>query len=204
VPKILFTGRLIERKGVEYLIKAMPLILAKRRAILQITGNGDQRKNLEALANSLGLRESVQFLGFVSNQQLDELYSECDVYVNPSIVDSRGDTEGLGVTMLEAFAHGRPVVASAVGGITDVVKHQKTGLLVPEKDEGALARALLEVLTDPSRAARLAAAALEHARQWFDWDRITDRLEETYVQAAIDYRARRLSHAAARVGGRVQ
>ena len=204
MPKILFTGRLIERKGVEYLIKAMPLILGQRPAMLQITGNGDQRKNLECLANSLGLRDSVQFLGFVTNQQLDELYAKCDVYVNPSIVDSRGDTEGLGVTALEAFAHGRPVVASAVGGITDVVKHQKTGLLVPEKDEGALARAILEVLADPSRASSLAAAGLQHARQWFDWERITDRLEATYVQATVDYRTRRLIHTAARVGGHVQ
>jgi glycosyltransferase involved in cell wall biosynthesis len=204
VPKILFTGRLIERKGVEYLIKAMPLILSQRPAILQITGNGDQRKNLEHLANSLGLQDSVQFLGFVTNQQLDELYAECDIYVNPSIVDSRGDTEGLGVTALEAFAHGRPVVASAVGGITDVVKHQKTGLLVPEKDEGALARAILEVLADPSRASGFVAAGLEHARQWFDWDRITDRLEETYVQATVDYRTRHLIRTTARVGGQVQ
>jgi glycosyltransferase involved in cell wall biosynthesis len=204
VPKILFTGRLIERKGVEYLIRAMPLILRQRPALLQITGDGDQRKNLECLANSLGLRDSVRFLGFVTNGQLDDLYAGCDVYVNPSIVDSRGDTEGLGVTALEAFAHGRPVVASAVGGITDVVKHQRTGLLVPEKDEGALARAILEVLANPSRAAGLADAGLEHVRQWFDWDRITDRLEETYIQATIDYRTRRLLQTAARVGGHVQ
>ena len=202
--KILFTGRLIERKGVEYLIAAMPLILAQRPAILQITGNGHRRENLERFANSLGLQDTVQFLGFVSNERLDQLYADCDVYVNPSIVDERGDTEGLGVGPLEAFAHGRPVVASAVGGITDVVKHQETGLLVPEKDEGALARGILEVLADPSRAAGLAMAGLEYARQWFDWGQITDRLEEVYMQAIVDYRARRPRPHTAPVGARLQ
>jgi glycosyltransferase involved in cell wall biosynthesis len=72
-----------------------------------------------------------------------------------------------------------------------VIKHQQTGLLVPERDEGALARGILEVLADPSRAAGLAMAGLEYARQYFDWGDITDRLEEVYTQAIVDYRARR-------------
>jgi glycosyltransferase involved in cell wall biosynthesis len=204
VSKILFTGRLIARKGVEYLIKAMPLILTQRRAILQITGNGDQREGLERLASSLGLQDHVQFLGFVSNEQLDQLYSECDVYVNPSIIDSRGDTEGLGVGPVEAFAHGRPVVASAVGGITDVVKHEETGLLVPEKDEAALASAILQILADPSRAAVLAMAGHEHARRLFDWEQITDRLEEVYLEAIVQYRTRGAVPAPAPAGASVQ
>jgi glycosyltransferase involved in cell wall biosynthesis len=204
VSKILFTGRLIQRKGVEYLIRAMPMILARRPAILQITGDGDQRENLERLTDSLGLRDHVRFSGFVGNQQLDQLYAACDVYVNPSIIDDRGDTEGLGVGPVEALAHGRPVVASAVGGIPDVIKHQETGLLVPEKDVGALAGGILEILADPSRAAGLATAGMEHARRWFDWGPITDRLEETYRQAIVDYRARRPVRTPATVGARLQ
>ncbi len=98
----------------------------------------------------------------------------------------------------------RHMSGSAVGGITDVVKHQETGLLVPEKDEGALARGILEVLADPSRAAGLAMAGLEYARQWFDWGQITDRLEEVYMQAIVDYRARRPRPHTAPVGARLQ
>ncbi|QEH34221.1 GDP-mannose-dependent alpha-(1-6)-phosphatidylinositol monomannoside mannosyltransferase [Aquisphaera giovannonii] len=185
VPRILFTGRLIQRKGVEYLLRAMPAILARRPAILQITGSGDQRESLEALATSLDLGGSVEFHGFVSNERLDALYAGCDVYVNPSIVDDRGDTEGLGVGPIEAFAHGRPVVASDVGGIPDVVRHERTGLLVPEKDPEALAGAILRLLDDPDRAGFLARNASAYASEFFDWDRITDRIEDVY-RAAIE------------------
>jgi glycosyltransferase involved in cell wall biosynthesis len=183
VARVLFTGRLIQRKGVEYLIRALPLILAQRPAVLQITGGGDQREALEALTRELGLQDSVQFLGFVSNGQLDALYAGCDVYVNPSIIDDRGDTEGLGVGPIEAFAHGRPVVASAVGGIPDVVIDRRTGRLVPEKDAFALAGAILEMLDDPAYANTLAQSGLEYARRRFDWDLITDSLEDTYHEA---------------------
>jgi glycosyltransferase involved in cell wall biosynthesis len=183
IPRILFTGRLIQRKGVEYLIRAMRSILTSRRAILQITGDGDQRATLEQLTHSLGLSEHVEFFGFVTNSKLDELYAGCDVYVNPSIVDDHGDTEGLGLGPIEAFSHGRPVVATAVGGIPDVVKHQRTGLLVPEKDPGALANAILSVLDDPLVASALAATGLEFARREFDWDRIIDLIEDIYFEA---------------------
>jgi glycosyltransferase involved in cell wall biosynthesis len=190
VAHILFTGRLIQRKGVKHLIGALPRILTKRQAILKITGDGDQRKELEQLTRSLGVEHAVEFHGFVSNQRLDELYADCDVYVNPSVIDDRGDTEGLGVGPIEAFAHGRPVVASAVGGIPDVVKHRMTGLLVPEKDEEALAKAVIELLDDPVQAQALAGAGLEFVRRQFDWDQITDSIEDAYHHAIAAYRAR--------------
>ncbi len=116
----------------------------------------------------------------------------------------QSDTEGLGVGPVEAFAHGRPVVASAVGGITDVVKHEETGLLVPEKDEAALASAILQILADPSRAAVLAMAGHEHARRLFDWEQITDRLEEVYLEAIVQYRTRGAVPAPAPAGASVQ
>ncbi len=187
ISKILFTGRLIQRKGVEYLIRAMPRILVERPAILQITGDGDQRAMLEAEARKLGLEASVQFLGFVSNAELDALYAGCDVYVNPSVVDDNGDTEGLGVGPIEAFCHGRPVVACGVGGIPDVVKHERTGLLVPEKNPEALACSILDLLADPEHARSLAESGLEFSRRQFDWDRIVGALEDVY-RGAIEAR----------------
>lgn len=193
VPRILFTGRLIQRKGVEYLIRALPLILAQRPVILQITGDGDRRQDLEQLARSLGLGEAVEFLGFVSNQRLDQLYAGCSVYANPSVVDDRGDTEGLGVGLIEALAHGRPAVASDVGGIPDVIKHRQTGLLVPAKDERALAQSILELLNDPTRSEVLARAGLEYAQQHFNWDRITMALEATFHDAMAASRCRHSS-----------
>lgn len=191
VPRILFTGRLIERKGVEYLIRAMPRVLQQRRVELVITGDGDQRPKLEALVDSLGLREVVKFLGFVSSEQLAAEYAKCDVWVNPAIIDRRGDTEGLGVGAIEAYAYGKPVIASNVGGIPDAVVHEETGLLVPEKNEASLADAILRCVTNRSWAADLGHAGREFARRKFCWDRITDHLESLYTDAILNVRANR-------------
>ncbi len=183
VPRILFTGRLIQRKGVEYLLRAAPRVLAALPAKFIITGDGDQRAALERLCDELALRDHVEFLGFVSNERLNEEYAQCDLWVNPSVVDDRGDTEGLGVGAIEAYAHGKPVVCSAVGGIPDAVVHEVTGLLVPQKDPARLAEAILALLRDPQRAQRMAAAGMEFARERFCWSRITERLEQIYLQA---------------------
>jgi glycosyltransferase involved in cell wall biosynthesis len=180
---ILFTGRHIQRKGVPYLIKAMPLLMKSRPVKLQITGDGDRRGEWEELTRSLGLTDVVEFLGFVSTERLAELYRDCDVYVLPAIFDDRGDTEGLGVVLIEALSSAKPVVASAVGGIVDVIKHEETGLLVPEKDEAALAAAILRLLDDPELATRLGTAGRRHAESYFDWDRTIDDTEELLYDA---------------------
>jgi glycosyltransferase involved in cell wall biosynthesis len=180
---ILFTGRHIQRKGVPYLIRAMPRLLESRPVRLLITGDGDRRGEWEALTRSLGLSNVVEFLGFVSNERLAELYRDCDVYVLPAIFDDRGDTEGLGVVLVEALSSAKPVVASAVGGIVDVIKHEETGLLVPEKDEAALATAILRLLDDPELATRLGTAGRKLSQSYFDWDRTIDDTEALFYDA---------------------
>ena len=139
----------------------------------------------------LGLGDSVEFLGFLSNERLDRYYLGCDIYVNPSVFDDRGDTEGLGVGPIEAFCHNKPVVASAVGGIPDVVIDRQTGLLVPEKSPEHLARAIIELLDHPEYAQQLARNGLEHARQHFDWGRITESIESVYYDAIASRQAGR-------------
>ncbi len=183
VPRVLFTGRLIERKGVEFLIRAIPHILAHRQVNVISTGDGDQRKRLESLVVDLGLSNVVQFLGFVSRDQLAAEYAACDVWVNPAIVDSRGDTEGLGVGAIEAYTYGKPIVASNVGGIPDAVIHGETGLLIEEKNEVALSEAILEVINNPARASQLGLQGRAFARRQFSWDRITGQLETLYHDA---------------------
>jgi glycosyltransferase involved in cell wall biosynthesis len=150
---------------------------------LLLTGDGDRRREWEELTRSLNLSHAVDFLGFVSNERLAELYRDCDVYVLPAIFDDRGDTEGLGVVLVEALSSAKPVVASAVGGIVDVIRHEETGLLVPEKDEAALAAAILRLLDDPDLAARLGAAGRKHAQNYFDWDRTVAATEALFYEA---------------------
>ena len=178
-----FSGRLIQRKGVDYLIRALPQVLQRRNVKLLITGEGDRRLEWEALAARLGLGDKVQFLGFVTTDRLAELYETCDAYVHPAIFDDNNDTEGLGVVLVEALANRCPVVASRVGGIVDVILDEQTGLLVPEKDERALATAILRLLEDPALARRLGDAGHDFAVRHFDWERITDATENLYLEA---------------------
>lgn len=180
---LLFSGRLIQRKGVDYLIRALPRVLARKSVRLVVTGEGDRRAEWEGVAAKLGLTDKVQFLGFVSNERLTELYQTSDVYVHPAIFDDANDTEGLGVSIVEALASRCPVVASNVGGIVDVIEHEATGLLVPEKDEGAIAAAVLRLLEDPGLARRLGETGREFAERHFDWERITDETERLYRRA---------------------
>jgi glycosyltransferase involved in cell wall biosynthesis len=180
---LLFSGRHIQRKGVPYLLRALPAILQRRRVKLIITGDGDRRQEWETLARDLNLGDAVQFVGMVSNGELGRLYRACDVYVLPAIFDDRGDTEGLGVVLIEALQNARPVVASAVGGIVDVIQHEKTGLLVPEKNPQAIADAVLRLLENPELARRLGQTGREEAEWQFDWDRITNETERLYWRA---------------------
>jgi glycosyltransferase involved in cell wall biosynthesis len=181
--RLLFSGRLIQRKGVDVLIRALPRVLERRDVKLFITGEGDRRREWEELSVKLGLADKVAFLGFVTTDRLGELYETCDAYVHPAIVDDHDDTEGLGVVLIEALANRCPVVASRVGGIVDVIVDEHTGLLVPEKDERALADAILRILDDPALARRLGDAGRDFAKKHFDWDRITDETENLYVRA---------------------
>ncbi len=170
-PLLLFCGRLIQRKGIDVLLKAMPEILRQRDVDLVITGEGDRKAEWQELAQELGLEKSVRFAGFVSNEELGRLYQKCDLYVHPAIYDDKGDTEGLGVVLIEALANRKPVVASRVGGIVDVIIDNETGLLVPEKDPKALSEAVLRVLNNPSLATELGSRGHRHAKTLFDWDR---------------------------------
>jgi glycosyltransferase involved in cell wall biosynthesis len=114
---------------------------------------------------------------------LRQAYAAADVLVLPSVLDSRNDTEGLGVVLLEAMSYGVPVIASRIGGIPDIVGDGATGLLVPPGDAGALAAALERLAVDPSLRARLGSAGREHVRAQFSWDRIVARWEECYAAA---------------------
>src|SRR5207247_5934205 len=138
---VLFVGRLVERKGVAHLIEAIAR-LGSRGPRLEIVGEGPERPGLEALAARLGVVDRVVFRGKIPPDELQASYARAAVCVLPSVLDARGDTEGLGVVLLEAMNHGTPVIASRVGGIPDIVEDGVSGLLVPPGDADALAAAV--------------------------------------------------------------
>jgi glycosyltransferase involved in cell wall biosynthesis len=183
-PVILFAGRLVERKGVRYLIDALRLVRERVPARLVIVGQGSERPALEARVRELGLSDAVRFTGFVSAAELEALYRGCSLFVLPAVTDAKGDTEGLGTVLLDAMTLGKPVIASNTGGITDIVQDRRTGLLVPERDSAGLARAILQLLEDAVLARKLAEQGCEYARGRFGWDRIVDALIELYGTTA--------------------
>ena len=178
--KILFVGRHIERKGIRYLIEAAKY-LPRDQFEIRIVGVGDLTDELKKLASeSKDLPAEIVFTGKLSPEALANEYKTANVFTLPAIVDSKGDTEGLGVVLIEAMELGLPIVASNVGGIPDVVIDGETGILVPEKDPEALANAYKRLAAEPELVKRLLAGAQKRIAECFTWDGIIQRQIEVY------------------------
>lgn len=176
----LFVGRLVERKGVDVLLRAAARLLEWPALRIVVVGDGPERGRLERLAAELGISARVEFKGRVSTAELERCYRTARAFVLPAVVDPRGDTEGLGVVLLEAMSYGVPVVASRIGGITDIVEDQANGLLVEPGDPAALAAALKRLALDPSLASRLGEAGRRTVESRFSWEAIAERWEQLY------------------------
>lgn len=142
-----------------------------------LAGDGAFRPEFEASAQKLGLASRVRFLG--ERNDIPAVLAALDVLVVPSV------SESLPNVILEAMAAGVPVVASRVGGIPEVVEHEKTGLLVPPNDDLRLAEAIERFICQPSLRRECARRAREHAAKHFGWDRISDQYEELYCDLLI-------------------
>ena len=189
--KILFVGRHIERKGICYLIEAAKH-LPRDQFEIRIVGVGDLTEELKKQAQEVSVvrgQESASlenapaeiiFTGKLSPEELANEYRTANVFTLPAIVDSKGDTEGLGVVLIEAMELGLPVVASNVGGIPDVVVDGVSGLLVPEKDPVALAEAYKRLAGNPELVQKLLAGANRRIGECFAWDGIIERQIAAY------------------------
>lgn len=161
---ILAATRLVPRKGVDRLITALSAVMARvPNAALLIAGDGPQRPALEAQAQGL----PVRFLGAVPPERMPALYRLAEVVVLPNR-EEPGEVDGIPMTVLEAQACGRPVIGGRAGGTPEAIADGETGLVVDGEDAGAIAAAVIRVLTDPALAARLAAGAraVSASRDW--------------------------------------
>ncbi len=178
---ILHVGRLVELKGARYLIRAFADVIGRiRDAQLVIIGDGPLRRPLQRLTRSLGLENSVRFLGARPHSEVLAWMRKASMLVLPSIRTATGRTEGLGMVLLEAAAIGVPAIGSRVGGIPEVVIHGETGLLVPSRDHEALALQMRELLENPAARHRMGVQARAHIERNFDIQAQTEILESYY------------------------
>ncbi len=183
LPIVLAVGRIVERKGFPVLVRAAERLRGKARIV--IVGGGEDEKAVEREVEKRKVGDVVELAGRLSNYELSDLYSRCAVFCLPAVIDSRGETEGLGVVLIEAMSHGKPVVASGLGGVPDAVENGETGLLIPHGDPDALAKALLRTIEDESLAKRLGEAGRERAKDLFSWDSIAEKHLEIYGDGRI-------------------
>lgn len=177
-------GRMVDKKGFAYLLEAAPTILGGRDDVrLVLGGGGDLLPALSAQAAALGLGDRVQFTGPLSHPQVLDLLGAADVFVMPSVRDAHGNVDGLPVVVLEAMAAGRPVVASDLAGMPLAVEHERTGLLVPEKDPAALAVAVGRVLDDSNLAHTLGEAGRRRVETELNWAAIARVHDQIYQEA---------------------
>jgi colanic acid/amylovoran biosynthesis glycosyltransferase len=186
---ILFVGRLVEKKGCMYLIRAMQKVKATcPEAELIVIGDGPERRKLEALARELQI--PCQFVGPRSSTVIRDSLARARVFCAPSVVARSGDAEGLGIVFCEAQAVGTPVVSFASGGIPEAVRHEETGLLAPERDETILAEYLLRYLQDDT----FWRSSSERGKRWvasqFNLKQQTRKLEHIYQEAIAKFSPR--------------
>ncbi len=157
-PVILYVGQLIKGKGVDLLLQALARLSADFSALIIGVGNAEQ--HLKELAHSLNLDGRVHFKGWIANESLPEFYSRARIVTVPCRWP-----EPFGMIGLEAMSHGRPVVAFDVGGISDWLEHEVTGLLIPEQDTEGLAKALTRLLEDLDACQRMGQMAFSNFKE---------------------------------------
>lgn len=177
---ILTLARLVERKGQDMVIRALPEI--RRRVgdvVYLVCGKGSHEAELKRLAAECGVADHVVFAGFVPNEERIEFYNVCDLYAMPSReIIEKGDVEGFGITYLEANACGKPVIGGRSGGVCDAVVDGETGLLVDPEDSSAVEEACVRLLTDGDLARTLGSRGRERVVECFNWDTICFQMEQ--------------------------
>jgi glycosyltransferase involved in cell wall biosynthesis len=177
--RVLFVGRLVEKKGCEYLIRAFSEVQTRiPDAVLVIGGEGDLRLPLQRLADKLGVR--AQFRGVLTQAEVRRELEHARAFCLPSVTAHNGDAEGCGLVQLEAQASGVPIVTSATGGAGEGVAEGITGFTFHERDIGTLARRLTELLTDDACALAMSRASPSFVAKNFDIHRCTEDLEALY------------------------
>lgn len=168
---LLFVGRLVEKKGLRYLIDALPLILKKHpQASLRIAGDGPEKGTLQLQSKRLGINDHVRFLGAVKNKSLPDLYRTADVVVFPSVIAGGGDREGFGLVLVEALGCECATVVTDLPAMQDIIVDGKTGFVVPQKNVQKLAEKIVSLLDDPEMGRSVGKEGRRFVVERYDWN----------------------------------
>jgi len=179
--ELLFVGRLVEKKGVHFLLEAMPAVIKKHPTVrLILAGSGPMEEELKQKAAQLHLSDKVDFLGMVAQTQLPALYQRATLAIFPFVVAKSGDQEGFGLVQVEAMGCECPVIAGDLPAIHDIIAHEENGLIFPSGNTQALADAIIKLLDDPELRARLAGEGRKSVVQKFDWEAIAGKYAGVY------------------------
>ena len=173
--RLLCVGRLVEDKGFDLALEALARIAKCLHGVrMTIAGDGPERGRLEQLADTLGLRSAVEFVGMVSPDRVQSLLAKSNVVLVPS------RREGLPVVALESASAARPIVAARAGGLAEMIVDKQTGRLVDVNDVDQLAEATVDLLEQPEMAAKLGLAARQRVQEYFHWQGYVDAHQALY------------------------
>ncbi len=180
VPLCVAAGRLVHKKGFAYLIDAIARVPG---IVLAIAGEGTLAEALRTQARATGVAERIRFLGNQSQDRVGEYLGAADIVCAPSIRDDGGNVDGLPNVVLEALASATPLITTAAGGIGSVVEDGRTAVVVPERDSGAIAAAMIRLLSDRRAARDIGSAGRALVESRFGWERAAARFEAAYARA---------------------
>jgi len=173
---LLFVGRLVEKKGITYLIEAMQNIVSQfPSTTLSIVGSGPDKIMLQTLTRQLDLDNNIKFLGNIENQKLVTIYNQHQVVIFPSIIANNGDQEGFGLVLVEAIGCECAVISTDLEPMKDIITHNQDAIIVKQKSPDAITHAVKELFTNDNLAGRIAKHGRQQVVKYFDWNVIGEK-----------------------------
>jgi glycosyltransferase involved in cell wall biosynthesis len=185
-PLLVFVGRLIEEKGPYDLLQAVAILAGRHPDVRALfVGDGQERNELSQVAARLGVGDRVTFTGWVDPSAVSAYLAAADVFIGPSKRSKQGWQEAQGLTFVEAMLAGVPVIATDSGGISDIVRHDVTGVVVPQGDPSSIAMAVERLLRDDELRNRLVAAAAKLVRSEYTRRIAAERFSALYESVRV-------------------